>query len=277
MTTTIAPAPVPTAPIAPGRNFRFGTELCLKDAQVPVHDQPCGAMTLFKIAAVDDRVKVIDGTGTVVDCGGLSLRFIKVANKNNASQQGFALESELTNVCMGTTTRAPSSFCARDMPCGDLNLECVDGVCIDPRKPTEIDDKTAIYIGAGVGGGFFLILICLVLVAAIVILKTRRKKVSPHNQQFAAQQQFAMQQQQQQMMFMQQQQQMHHMQQMQMQQQQQPQQVQFQNSGAVFDPLWGGVPTQATPMRDGSFHSAASFDNTYPSQRETFGDSKRDF
>jgi hypothetical protein len=270
MTQASQSTPLPP-PIAPGRNFRFGTELCLKDAQVPVHERPCGSMILFKVATVEDRVKVVEGMGEVVDCGGLQLRFIKVANSAMSSQQGFALESELTNACAGTTTRAPSSFCARDMPCPDAALECIDGVCIDPRQPTTISDNTAIYIGAGVGGGFFLCLICLVLIAAIVILKTRRKRPNPQQQAFAMQQQ----QQQQQMMFMQQQQQMQHMHQMQMQQQQQ-QQFGFQNSGAVFDPAWGGVPTQATPVRGGdSFSSAASFDQTYPSQRETFGESKR--
>jgi hypothetical protein len=281
MTQASQAATLAPAPIAPGRNFRFGTQLCLKDAQVPVHEQPCGAMVVFKLSTVDDRVKVLDGMGQVVDCGGTQLRFIKVANEAMSSQQGFALETELTNVCMGSTTRAPSMFCARDMPCGASGFECIDGVCVDPRQPTTISDNTAIYIGAGVGGGFFLCLICLVLIAAIVILKTRRKR-NPNQQQMAAQQAFAMQQQQQQqMMFMQQQ---HQMQQMQMQQQQQMHQMQpgyglqvgFQNSGAVFDPAWGGVPTQATPMRGGdSFTSAASFDQTYPSQRETFGESKR--
>lgn len=121
-------------------------------------------MTLFKIAAVDDRVEVVDGRGQVVYCGGLYRRFIKVANKANASQQGFALESELTNVCMGSTTRSPTTLQFTTLVSEETMNESSD---------------IALIVGVVVGG---VVLLAVASVAVAVDLSRRRRKSVSSNE-----------------------------------------------------------------------------------------------
>jgi hypothetical protein len=191
VTDTAAPgdANPPLAPAAPSKNFRTGSEVCIIDAQVIAHERPCGVMMLFKLAAVEDRVKVVDGVGEVVDCGGKNLRFVRI-QETVTNKQGWALESELTSRCTasgpgnavvpggGTTQRLS---CARDLPCPDESFACKNGVCLDREAGDDesenggLDTNTIIYIAVGAGGGGLCCLILCILLLACFVLGNRKK------------------------------------------------------------------------------------------------------
>lgn len=272
-TAAVPPGSAPAAPAAPPKNFRFGTELCIVDSQVPVHEVACGTMILFRLATLEERVKVLDGTGQVVDCGGKQLRFIKVQQMGGMS--GWALESELTNRCLAPTTVRASLVCGPNDKCPDESFKCVNGACLADNGRSdsasgELDMNSIIYIAVGAGGGGLCCLVVCVLLLACFVMGNRKKseqraldrQVPP-----SVAQQFMMTPQQQQMQ----------QQQMFMMQQQQQMQPGF-NSGSQFDPAWGGPPTMAQPINghSASFHSARdqpSFD--YPSQSGIFDNSQR--